>query len=122
MSSSTAPKLPAPEPLAKEEYARRRTFLDSLRRLGVPEMLEIVRMLRQHGVEFTENNNGVFFNVAALPQAVFDDLERFIAFSASNAATLEARTSLLTTLQTPQTTPTMKGSPAAEASASAAAP
>ena len=85
-------------PLPREEYARRRAFLDALKRLGPPEMLEIVRLLRHHGVDFTENSNGVFFNVAALPQAVFDDLERFLRFSASNAEALASRTTLLQSL------------------------
>lgn len=90
---------PGTELLSPQEYARRKHFLDNLKGLTKSEYTEIVRILQKHEVQFSENKNGIFFNVAALDQAVFDDLEKFLCFTQTNRQSLADRDTFLSTLK-----------------------
>jgi hypothetical protein len=84
--------------LTKEEYQRRKDLLDSLKGLSDPEYIEIVRILKKHSVPFSENQNGIFFNLVSLQQSSFDDLESFLQFTHRNRQHLADRDFLLSTL------------------------
>jgi hypothetical protein len=92
--------MPTPGPLSQDEYERRRSFLEGLRTLTKAENIEIIRILQKHEAEFSENNNGVFFNVCTLTQPVFDSLELFLSFTQKNRQNLEDRELYLSTLST----------------------
>ena len=79
----------------KTEYSRREQFLEALKTLGEPEYLEILRLLQKKNVHYSENANGVFFDVAALDQETFDSLEQFIEFVKKNRAELSEREVLI---------------------------
>ena len=81
-----------------EEYDRRREFLESLKLLTKSEHIEIVRILQKHEVAFSENANGIFFNVGLLPQPVFDALSQFLKFTQENRRDLAAREQIMTNL------------------------
>lgn len=84
--------------LTPDEYERRKTFLDSLKGLTKSEYIEIIRLLQKHEVVYSENHNGIFLNLTALPQHVFDDLQQFLVFTQQNRQNLSDRDSLLSTL------------------------
>lgn len=86
--------------LANDEYERRKNFLECLRTLTKAEHIEIVRILQKHEAEFSENNNGIFFNVCSLAQPVFDALELFMSFTQKNRQNLNDRELYLTALST----------------------
>lgn len=90
---------PGSDLLSNEEYSRRKHFLDGLKGLTKSEYAEIVRILQKHEVQFSENKNGIFFNVAALIQYVFNDLEKFLCFTQSNHQCLADRDTILSTLK-----------------------
>jgi hypothetical protein len=93
--------MPTPGPLLPhDEYERRRRFLEGLRTLTKAEHIEIIRILQKQEAEFSENNNGVFFNVCTLPQSVFNALELFLSFTQKNRKNLEDRELYLSTLST----------------------
>ena len=46
------------------EYTRREKFLNALKQLGEPEYLEILRLLQKKNIHYSENANGVFFDIA----------------------------------------------------------
>jgi hypothetical protein len=93
--------MPTPGPLlSNEEYERRKLFLEGIHTLTKAEHIEIVRILQKHETEFSENNNGIFFNVCTLPQDVFDALELFLQFTQQNRQNLEDREVYLSTLST----------------------
>ncbi len=92
---SATPELPK---LTAAEYERRKTFLDSLKGLTKSEYIEIVRLLQKHEVVYSENHNGIFLNLTALSQDVFDDLERFLVFTQQNRQNLQDRDCFLSTL------------------------
>ncbi len=84
--------------ITQEEYGRRKQFLDDLKSLTKSECVEIVRILHKHEVTFSENLNGIFFNVASLSQECFEDMVAFIEFSKSNRRNLSDRDCLMSTL------------------------
>lgn len=87
------------ELLSQEEYKRRKHFLESLRGLTISEYSEIVRILQDHAVALSENQNGIFFNVVTLDQPTFNDLEKFLLFTQSNRKSLSDRDCFLSTLK-----------------------
>ena len=84
--------------LSTDEYERRKVFLDGIKSLTKAECIEIVRILQKFNVPFSENANGVFFNVSNLEQSVFDALELFLQFTQTNRKTLAERELYLSTL------------------------
>jgi hypothetical protein len=81
------------------EYERRRIFCESMKKMSRPEHIEIARILRRNGVAISENRSGLFFDMAKLPAAVFDELLRFREFVAQGAAELEKRETLMRDLE-----------------------
>jgi hypothetical protein len=74
-----------------DDYELRKEFCKEIQTLSRPELEELYRILRREGGEFSENSNGIFFDVAALPAPVFQALWKFIEFCKSNAKDLEER-------------------------------
>jgi len=87
-----------PGKLLPEEYERRRILHDSLKGLTKAEYVEILRLLNKHEEPYSENLNGVFFNVCNVSQKTFDSLELFLRFTQSNRRDLADRERFLSTL------------------------
>lgn len=81
--------------MANADYENRKQFCKELETLSRSEMEEIYRILRREGGEFSENSNGIFFDVAALPASVFEALWKFLNFCKSNAKDLEQRNKVI---------------------------
>ena len=77
--------------LEPEEYERRRQFCDVIRNLSRPEHIEVARILRKHGVVFSENRSGIFFDMARLPQEVYEALVQFHSFLGQSEIELSRR-------------------------------
>jgi hypothetical protein len=90
----------APGLLVPEEYERRRIFLESLKTLTKAEHVEIARILVKHSVAFSENSNGIFFNVGLLEQDVFEALLKFMEFTQFNRRDLAIREQMMSSLAT----------------------
>ena len=90
----------APGVLGREEYERRKRFLDGLKGLTQSEYIEIARILQKHETPYSENANGIFFNVCSLTQPAFDALELFLEFTQSNRKNLAEREMYMSTLTT----------------------
>jgi hypothetical protein len=74
-----------------DNYEQRKEFCKELKTLSRPELEELYRILRREGGDFSENSNGIFFDVASLPAPVFDALWKFVEFCKSNAKDLDER-------------------------------
>jgi hypothetical protein len=70
--------------LTNEEYEIRKKFLDELKGLVKEEQEHIFRIVKQSGIEFSENNNGVFFDVCTLPRPVFDKISEYMTLCRQN--------------------------------------
>lgn len=73
------------------EYERRKTFCDEMKTMGRSEHIEFARILRKHKIQTSENRSGIFFDMAKLPQEVFDALVVFRNFVQQNNQELEKR-------------------------------
>ena len=87
-----------PGKLTSSEYERRRIFHESLKGLTKAEYVEIIRLLNKYEETYSENLNGVFFNVCTISQVTFDALELFLKFTQSNRRDLADREVFLSTL------------------------
>jgi hypothetical protein len=78
-----------------DDYDRRKEFCKDIGLLSRPELEELYRILRREGGEFSENSNGIFFDVSSLPTHIFEALWKFIDFCKSNAKNLEERSKMI---------------------------
>jgi len=81
-----------------DDYEQRKEFCKEMATLSRAELEEIYRILRREGGTFSENSNGIFFDVASLPAPVFEALWKFLQFCKSNANDLEERSKLIDTM------------------------
>ena len=57
------------------ETSKLKILRDNISELGLVENIEIFKILQKNNVKYTENNNGIFVNMAKLSQKTVDDLE-----------------------------------------------
>ena len=81
-----------------DDYERRRAFVEAIKTMGRPEFIEIARILRRGGVSISENRSGMFFDMAKVPDEVFDQLLEFHKFVVQNSKELEKRQQVMKTL------------------------
>lgn len=84
-----------------DDYEQRKEFCKEMNTLSRPELEEVYRILRREGGEFSENSNGIFFNVESLPAHVFQALWKFLQFCKSNAKDLDERAKLFVDMSVP---------------------
>lgn len=66
--------------LTTAEYDERKKLLDEIRTLSKSELEEIYRILKTSKAEFSENSNGVFFDLSKLPAEIFLEIQKFMEF------------------------------------------
>ena len=66
--------------LTGAEYDERKGFLDDIKGLARAELEELYRILKKSKADFSENSNGVFFDLCKLPAEVFDEMKNFMEF------------------------------------------
>jgi len=79
-------------------YERRKVYFENLKILVKSEYEEVFRILKKHKVEYTENSNGIFFDVSLLSETAFEQLEEYMKFCLSNRRAEENRSKELATL------------------------
>ena len=70
--------------LTQDEYEQRKVFADEIKLLTRNEMEEIYKLLKAKKAEYSENSNGVFFDVSKLPAEIFSELQNFMIFCKKN--------------------------------------
>uniref|UniRef100_A0A6C0AMN9 NET domain-containing protein n=1 Tax=viral metagenome TaxID=1070528 RepID=A0A6C0AMN9_9ZZZZ len=83
-----------------DDYEQRKELAKEINTLSRPELEELYRILKREGGSYSENSNGIFFDIASLPASVFQALWKFLQFCKSNAKDLEERTNLINTMAT----------------------
>lgn len=66
--------------LTNDEYDERRRFLEDLKGLTKTEHEKMLIILRNWNAEFSENSNGVFFDISKTPKEVFQDLQKYMTY------------------------------------------
>jgi hypothetical protein len=66
--------------MTSEEYDERKRFLEDLKLLSKTEHEKIFEIIHKERAEFTENSNGVFFDVCKLSPQVFKEIQVYMKF------------------------------------------
>jgi len=77
--------------LTTAEYDERKKFLDDLKGLSKPEMEELYKILKTAKAEYSENSNGVFFDLCKLPAETFAEMLKFMEFAHKTRDDFNAR-------------------------------
>jgi len=67
-----------------EDYELRKQFLSDLKILNKSEKEEIFRILKINNSLFSENSNGIFFDISKLSKETFDSMIKFMEFCKKN--------------------------------------
>jgi Bromodomain extra-terminal - transcription regulation len=62
---------------------------EKINSLGGTEHMEIFKILKTHNISFSENKNGVFFNLTTLPDDVLAAIETFVSYCYENKEQLD---------------------------------
>ena len=77
--------------LSNEEYEERKRFLNELKKLVKPEQEQIFLILKRYKVDYSENSNGVFFDLNRVAKEPFEEIQKFLSFCQTNRNDFEAR-------------------------------
>ena len=77
--------------MAATTYDKRKLFLDQMGQLSRAELEEIFRIIKRHNDIYSENTNGIFFDVAALKDETFSNMYEFMEFCMKNRDEQNAR-------------------------------
>jgi Bromodomain extra-terminal - transcription regulation len=79
-------------------YEQRKQFFENLKILVKSEYEEIFRILKKNKEEYTENSNGIFFDVMAVSEITFAQFQEYMHFCLENRKAEEGRTKELASL------------------------
>lgn len=65
-------------------YEQRKQFLEQLNQLSRSELEDIFRIIKRHNDIYSENTNGIFFDVASLREETFQRMNEFMEFCMNN--------------------------------------
>jgi hypothetical protein len=67
--------------MTKEEYDSRKELLENMKALSKTEKEDIFRILKNENEQFSENSNGIFFDVATIKKTTFVEILNMITLS-----------------------------------------
>jgi hypothetical protein len=76
---------------SQEEYEQRKKVWETIKTLMKSEQEELFRILLRNKIEYTENTNGIFFDVGKLETPVLDQIRKFLSFCQQNRMDFEKR-------------------------------
>ena len=79
-------------------YEERRAFFENLKILVKTEYEEVYRILIRNKETVTENSNGIFFDISAIQNHTFRELEEYMKFCLETRRIEEARTKEMASL------------------------
>lgn len=80
-------------------YEDRKFLFDSIKTMTNTEYEEIFRILKSHKEPYTENSNGIFFDVSSILEPTFRDMFQFVLFCKKNKENYEERMKLMKSLR-----------------------
>jgi hypothetical protein len=85
------------------EYELKKQMLEELKLLSKEEYGEVFRIIKRHNVEYSENSNGIFFDLTQCSSEVFTKLVNFLELCKTQRKNEETRTHEMDTLRSEQT-------------------
>lgn len=80
-------------------YEDRKQFLEQMGTLSRAELEEIFRILKRHNDNFSENTNGIFFDISTIRDDTFASLSEFMEFCMKNREEQKARIDEMKTIR-----------------------
>lgn len=77
--------------LTKEEYEQRKQILEDLKTLVKEEYEEVFRILKRNNIPFTENSNGVHFDLCLVDQYTLQQIVKFLELCRTQRISEEER-------------------------------
>ena len=81
-------------------YEKRRILFEHLKILVKAEYEEVFRILKRNKEDWTENSNGIFFDMTAIKEKTMEQLSEYMTFCLENRKADERRASQLASLGT----------------------
>jgi hypothetical protein len=81
-------------------YEQRRTLHENLKQLVKSEYEQVFRILKKYNEPYTENSNGIFFDVTNIQADTYNEIRNFLDFCIQNRSNEQARISELASLRT----------------------
>ena len=85
--------------ITREEYEQRKKFIADLKTIAKSEKEQIFRILKTYNCDFSENSNGVFFDVVAIPSNVLSKMVEFLQFCKTKQNEQDVRIKEMETLR-----------------------
>jgi len=67
--------------ISKEDYDSRKELLENMKALSKTEKEDIFRILKNENEQFSENSNGIFFDLATIKNTTFVEILNMITLS-----------------------------------------
>jgi hypothetical protein len=67
----------------------RKSLFDKINILSSTEHEEILKIVKGHNVTYSQNKNGIFFNLSSIPDIVVRDIDNFVSYCISNKKELD---------------------------------
>jgi hypothetical protein len=77
--------------LSHKSYEERKFFFENIKHLVKNEYEELYRILKRGEEEYTENSNGIFFNVLSISEDTFFKMNEYMTFCLKNRREHEER-------------------------------
>lgn len=61
-------------------YEEKKRVFEDIKLLATPEQEELFRILRRRKESYTENSNGIFFDLTLLSEEAFQDIREYLHF------------------------------------------
>ena len=77
--------------LTNKEYDERKKCLEELKKLVKSEQEQIFLILKRHRIDYSENSNGIFFDLCRVSNDAFEEIQKFLVFCQANRKEFEDR-------------------------------
>lgn len=77
--------------LTNEDYEDRKRVLAELKKLVRSEQEQIFLIVKRYKLDYSENSNGVFFDLSRVPTEAFEEIKKFLEFCQTNRNDFELR-------------------------------
>ncbi len=77
--------------LSAAEYDDRKAVLEDIKKLVKSEQESLFTILRNEKIEYSENSNGIFFDLTKLSHSAFRACKEYIEFCRKNRDNLQTR-------------------------------
>lgn len=83
-------------------YDQRKQMFESMKVLVKPEQEEVFRILRKMKEQYTENSNGIFFDLTLLSDSTIQQIQEYIDFCLKTRHEMDVRLKEMETIRSQQ--------------------